>query len=59
MIWAWWPKCCKQTFVSPSHGSSTQNLALIGQAVLEKMFEIVNKGQTDDDKVNHSAIMYI
>ena len=27
-----WPKCRKQTFVTPTHGGSTQNLALVGQA---------------------------
>ena len=32
----------RTNFRSPTHGDSTQNLALIGQAVTEKMFEIVN-----------------
>ena len=32
----------EQTFVPPTQGGLTYNLALIGQAVLEKMFEIVN-----------------
>ena len=31
----------EETFVSPTHGVSTQNLALIGRAVSEKMFEFV------------------
>ena len=33
-----WPRCREQTFVLPTQG----NLALIGQAVSEKMFEIVD-----------------
>ena len=38
-----WPRCRGQTFVPPTNRGSTQNLALIGQAVLEeKMFEIVD-----------------
>ena len=45
-----WPRCRKQTVVPLTHGGSTQNLALIGQAVLEKkMFEIVDGRATDDD----------
>ena len=37
----------EQTFVSPTHGCSTQNLSFIFQAVSEKkMFENVN-GRTD------------
>ena len=39
------PRCREQTFVPPTQGGSTQNLAFIGQAVLEKkMFEIVYEG---------------
>ena len=35
-----WPRCREQTFAPPTHGASTQNLAWIGQAVLEeKKFE--------------------
>ena len=35
-----WPGCREQTFVPPTQGGSTSNLALIGQAVLKKkMFE--------------------
>ena len=35
-----WPRPFEQTFVSPSHGDSTWNLALTGQAVSkEKKFE--------------------
>ena len=43
------PRCHEQTFVPPTQGGSTLNLALIGQAVLEKMLEIVNADgrQTD------------
>ena len=38
----------EQTFVPPTQGGSTKNLALIGQAVSEKMFEIVDdRGHTD------------
>ena len=32
-------RCGVQTFVSPTHRGSTQNLALIGHVVLEKMFQ--------------------
>ena len=43
-----WPRPREQTFVSPSHWVSIWNLAVIGQAVLEKIFE--NGGRrTDDD----------
>ena len=34
-----WPRPHEQTSVPPTHGGSTWNLALIGQAVLEKIFE--------------------
>ena len=38
-----WPRCREQTFVSPTQGGSTLNLALIEQVVLEKnMFEIAD-----------------
>ena len=41
-----WPRPHKQTFVPPTHGGSTWNLALIGQVGLEeKVFE--NGGRTD------------
>ena len=41
-----WPIPREQTFVPPSHWGSIWNLALIGQAVLEKqIFE--NGGRTD------------
>ena len=34
------PRCSEQTFVPPTHGGSSQNLALIGEAVSDKkMFE--------------------
>ena len=43
-----WPRPRKQTFVPPSHWGSIWNLALIGQAVLEKkIFE--NGGRRRDD----------
>ena len=47
-----WPRCHEQTFVPPTHRGSTQNLALIGQAVSEeKMFEIVDAdGRTYDGR---------
>ena len=46
-IWAWQPSwLCDQDaqtkFFCPSHGGSTQNLALVVKAVSE-MFEIVNE----------------
>ena len=42
-----WPRCREQTFVPPTQGGFTKNLALIGQAVSEKkMFVIVNDGRT-------------
>ena len=42
-----WSIACEQTFVSPTHGGSTWNLALIGHVVLEKkIFE--NGGWMDD-----------
>ena len=43
-----------KTFVPPSQGGSTENLALIGQAVSEEMFENVNErtdGRTPDPLV--------
>ena len=42
-----WPICPKHTFVPPTHGDSTWNLALIGSAILKKIFE--NGGQMDDN----------
>ena len=41
-----WPRPCEQTFIPPSHWGSIWNLASIGQAVLEKIFE--NGGRTDN-----------
>ena len=38
-----WPGPREQTFVPPSHGGSTWNLASIGPAVLEKMFENIDR----------------
>ena len=52
-IWAWWPPwSCdpdaanKISFPLPK-GAPQKNLALIGPAVSEKMFEIVYDGRTD------------
>ena len=43
-----WPGPFIQSFVPPSQGGSTQNFALIGQAVSEKkMFENVDGRTTD------------
>ena len=44
-----WPRCREQTFVPPTQGGSTENLALIRQEVSEKkMFEIVDDGRMPD-----------
>ena len=40
-----WARPREQTFVPPSHWGSIWNLASIGPAVLEKIFE--NGGRTD------------
>ena len=43
-----WPRPRKQTFVPPSHWGSIWNLALIGQAVMEKkIFENGGRRTTD------------
>ena len=43
-----WPGPFEQTFVPPSHGGSTWNLTLIGQAVSEeKMFKEYGRRTTD------------
>ena len=42
-----WSRPCEQTFFPPSQWDSTWNLASIGQAVLEKIFE--NGGRRMDD----------
>ena len=45
------------TFIPPSHGGSTLNLALIGQAVLEeKIFE--NGGRTTDGRTPARWVYY-
>ena len=45
-----WPWCREQSFVPPTQGGSTLNLALIGPAVSEKkMFEHCGQ-RTDDDE---------
>ena len=41
-----WPRPSEQTFVAPTHGGSTWNLALTGQVVLEKKIS-ENGGWTD------------
>ena len=53
-----WPRCPEQTFVPPTHGGSTWNLASIGQALLEKIFE--NGGQTDANgrRTDDGACLY-
>ena len=48
----------RTNFRPPTQGSSTQNLALIGQAVSEKMFEIVDdvrrqRRRTTDGTAEH------
>ena len=43
-----WPRCAKQTFVPPIHGGSIWNLASIGPAFSEKIFE--NGGWMDDNE---------
>ena len=43
------PSCRQQIFLSPTHGGSTPNLALIGQAVSEKMFEHCERRTTTMD----------
>ena len=39
-----WPRPHEQTFIPPSHWGSIWNLALIGQAVLEKILKMVDDG---------------
>ena len=41
-----WPGPFEQTFVPPSQGGSTWNLASIGQVVSEEMFENVDNTHT-------------
>ena len=49
-----WPRCREQTFVPSSHGGSTQNWALIDQAVSEKkMFEHCGRTMYDGEKTEH------
>ena len=43
-----WPRPHDQTYVPPSHWGSIWNLALIGQAILEKKF-FENGGRRTDD----------
>ena len=43
------------TLVPPSHGGSTWNLALIGQAVLEKIFEKMVDGRTTEHGYTFSS----
>ena len=42
-----WPRYPEQTFVSPTHGGSTWNLASIGPVVLEK--KIFENGERTDN----------
>ena len=47
-IFVMWPRSPEQTFIPPTHGGATWNLASIGPAVLEKkIFE--NGGQPTED----------
>ena len=48
-----WPRCPKQTFVPPTHGGSTWNLALIGPAALVKKIS-ENGGRTDEGRMEHA-----
>ena len=43
-----WPGPFEQTFVPPSQGGSTWNLASIGKVVAEEMFENVDVRRTTD-----------
>ena len=47
-----WSRCPKQTFVPPTHGGSTWNLASFGPAALEKIFEngeqMMDNGRTTE-----------
>ena len=54
------PRFHEQTFDHPTDGGSTQNLALIGQTVTEKMIEIVedDNGRTSDDDGRRSMVYY-
>ena len=50
-----WPRPFKQTLVPASHGGSTLNLALIGNAISEKkIFE--NGGQMDEGQTDGSRL---
>ena len=52
-----WLRPREQTFVPPSHWGSIWNLALIGPAVLEKIFE--NGGQiTDGQRTDGGLWLY-
>ena len=51
-----WPRPHEQTFVPPSHWGSMWNLALIGPAVLEKIFE--NSGRTDNGRTDDRPWLY-
>ena len=45
-----WPTPREQTFVPPSHWGSIWNLALIGPAVLKKIFENGGRRMNDDGR---------
>ena len=49
------PQTC---FCSPTHRGSTQNLASIGQAVYEKMFENVEGRRTDAGAWAYFKLIY-
>ena len=52
-----WTRSREQTFVPPTHGGFTWNLALIGQEVLEKKF-FENGGRTDDRRKDDGPWLY-
>ena len=43
-----WPRSFEHTFIPPSHGGSTWNMTLIGQAVPEEMFKECGRRQTTE-----------
>ena len=64
-IWAWppsgsavivvgWPICREQTFVTPTHGGSTNNLVLIGRAVSD-IFEQCGQRMDDERRMDAGA----
>ena len=53
-----WPRCPEQTFIPLTHGGSTWNLALIGPAVLEKIFENGGRTPMDNGRTDDGACLY-